>query len=312
MRSLRPLLALGVVLSLGCGPLSRQTLLHDGIHRQVHVFVPEGAPPEAPLVLALHGGGGLGRKTDAYTRNGITREAEARGWVVAFPQGVERGWNDGRAPVTERDRRRSEVDDVGFLLALIDDLAAAGTVDPARVMMTGISNGGFMSYRVGVEAPERLTAIAPVIANHAEVLADRDPGRPLSVLVMNGTADPLVPYAGGEVTVFEQARGRILSTDDTISWWRDHAGCGPPRAERALPDRDPDDGTRVYVQRTVDCAGGAEVVRVRVQGGGHTWPGGSGILGERLVGPVSQDVDGARVIFRFFDRHVDDRVGDAD
>ena len=175
-------------------------------------------------------------------------------------------------------------------------------------MMTGISNGGFMSYRMGVEAPERLTAIAPVIANHAVVLADRDPGLPLSVLVMNGTEDPLVPYEGGEVTLFEQKRGRILSTDETMAWWADNADCGPPRPERALPDRDPEDGTRVHMQRTVDCAGGAELVRVRVEGGGHTWPSGSGILGERLVGPVSQDVDGARLIFRFFDRHVDDRA----
>lgn len=308
MPTLRAVLALGLLLALGCGPLSRQTLVHDGIEREVHVFVPETAPPAAPLVLALHGGGGVGRKTDGYTRHGITREAEARGWVVAFPQGTERGWHDGRAPVTAKDRRRAQVDDVGFLLALIDALAAAGTIDPDRVMMTGISNGGFMSYRMGVEAPERLAAIAPVIANHAEVLEDQAPGAPLSVLVMNGTADPLVPYEGGEVTVFDQKRGHILSTDETIAWWAGHADCGAPRPERALPDRDPTDGTRVHIQRTTDCAEGAEIVRVRVEGGGHTWPGGSGILGEGLVGPVSQDADGARLIFRFFDRHVDDRV----
>lgn len=308
MRRPFSVLALCLLFALGCGPLSRHTVQHNGIEREYHLFVPDSAAPGAPLVLALHGGGGLGRKMDGYTRRGISREAAERGWVVAFPQGTERGWDDGRKLVTEKDKRRAGVDDVGFLLALIDELAEAGTADPQRVVVTGISNGGFMSYRLGVEAPHRIAAIAPVIANHATVLEDRDPGLPLSVLVMNGTADPLVPYEGGEVTLFEQKRGHILSTDETIAWWAASAGCGAPEPERAVPDRDPEDGTTVFIQRTTDCDGSAEMVRVRVQGGGHTWPRGSGVLGEGLVGPVSQDIDGAAVIFRFFDRHIDDRA----
>ncbi len=289
------------LLTLACS--ARHTLIHDERRRSYHLFVPDDAGPGAPLVIALHGGGGTGRALDRFTGDGVTEQAAARGWVVAFPQGIARGWNDGRTLVTRRDAQRAEVDDVGFLIALIDELAATRRIDPERVFVLGVSNGGLMAYRLGVEATERFAAIAPVIANHPAVWADGRPAGPLPVLVMNGTADPLVPYDGGTVRVGDAERGEVLSTDETIAWWARNAGCSGAPESVLLPDSDPGDGMRVVEERWMDCAEGAEVTLIQVSGGGHTWPGGQQYLPESWVGPVTRDIDGAEVIFSFFDRH---------
>jgi polyhydroxybutyrate depolymerase len=308
--------AIGALLSSACSAARPLTLAHDGVEREYLLHVPASPSAHPPLIIALHGGGGTAKTLDHFTNKGLTREAAARGWVLAIPQGVEKGWNDGRAPVTEKDRRRSTVDDVGFLTRLIATLEETHDIDPNRVMMVGVSNGGHMAYRLGIEAADHFTAIAPVIAGHPAIWTTGQPGlwteagpaRPVSVLVMNGTKDPLIPYKGGQVTVFDQERGEVLSAADTIAWWSARDRCPSPPSTRTLPDRDPEDGTRVTVKRRDGCADGTEVTLVRVDGGGHTWPGGNQYLPESLVGTVSHDVDGSKILFRFFDRHVDDRA----
>lgn len=285
--------------------LETRTLTHQDRARTYHVFRPPGhaATAPAPLVVALHGGGGAGAGFDRTTNGQFTAAASKRGMVVVFPEGVAKGWNDGRAPVSARDEERAGVDDVGFLTRLVDTLHAEMGIDRGRVYFTGISNGGFMTQRYAIEHPERVAAAAAVTAQVAEAWADRSPARPVSMMLVNGTADPLVPYAGGQVTVFGTARGAIRSTADSVEWWRRHAGCAEPPAVSPLPDADPDDGTRAIMERSGPCEGGSEVVLVRVEGGGHTWPGGRQYLPRGMVGPVSNDFRAVDVIFDFFERH---------
>ncbi|MEM6989382.1 MAG: PHB depolymerase family esterase [Myxococcota bacterium] len=121
-----------------------------------------GASWPTALVLALHGGGGLADRLDGLTNGQFQREADRRGWIVVFPQGVKLGWNDGR-PVN--DNPRKDVDDVAFLSALIDRLASDYAVDTKRVYATGISNGGMMSILLAMRLSDRIAAVAPVTAN---------------------------------------------------------------------------------------------------------------------------------------------------
>ncbi len=175
----------------------RGTLESGGLPRTYLLHVPRRYDPAAawPLVFALHGGGSQGRSMPGLT--GLSRLADRRGFLVAYPDGVGRSWNDGRED-PDVPAQRQRVDDVAFLTALLDDLTRRYRVDSARVYATGISNGGFMSQRLACEASTRIAAVAPVVATLGVELAARcRPARPVPVLMVNGADDPLVPFQGG-------------------------------------------------------------------------------------------------------------------
>jgi polyhydroxybutyrate depolymerase len=256
-----------------------------------------------PLVLAFHGGGGRGagfdRQTTASTFN---RAADRLGFVVAYPEGVNKGWNDGRTAAGVL--ARTDVDDLGFVAALIDRLVRDERVDPARVFATGISNGGIFSYRLACDLSDKVAAIAPVAANMAAPATGCHPRKAVAVLAMNGTRDPLVPFDGGPVaSMLLRSRGDVLSTAASARFWVEQDRCAPRPEAAALPDLDPTDGTTVRRESYGGCSGGAEVVVYAIDGGGHTWPGGSQYLSARIIGPVSRDIDASSLILEFFARH---------
>src|SRR5208337_3461333 len=105
--------------------------------------------------------------------------------------------------------------DIGFISALVDKLAAEYPVDAHRVFATGISNGGFMSFRLACELSEKIKGIAAVSATHPVTSREKcRPARSVNIMIINGTDDPLVPYNGGYVEVLGRRRGRVMSTDD--------------------------------------------------------------------------------------------------
>ena len=302
-------LALGAVLVglLACRlrarrGLSERTLEFQGRKRTFFLHLPPGhaARGPVPLVIALHGGGGAAANLNSATKFSLTAQADARGWVLLLPQGIANGWNDGR-PLDDRGARaRAGVDDVGFISALIDHAHSEYGVDRQRVFVTGISNGGGMSFRLAVELSDRIRAVAPVTMSLPAVHQHATPKRRISVLMVNGTADPVVPYAGGQIRVLGRDRGEVLSTDATLEWWAKFGACTRRAAPLALPDVDPADGTRVHFEERDGCADGTRVALYRVEGGGHTWPGGRQYLPERVVGRVSRDIDASKVVFDFF------------
>ncbi len=263
------LLLLWTTATAGPGPkVQTRSLQHQGLERTFHVVVPDSAQPGAPMVLLLHGGGGRGDRVNRAMGYGPSREAAERGWVLVTPDGHDKSWNDGR----------EVFENVSPSGQPIDDLA--------------------------VHRADRFHTIAPLISNLPKGMDGEAPSRPVSVLVMNGTKDPLIPYNGGEVVVFGKNRGQVRSTDDTIAWWAQHNQCPSPPEVLPLKDRDPNDGIQTVMETRRNCADGSEVTLVRVEGGGHTWPGGPQYLPEKMIGPTSNDVDAVRMAFRFFDRHV--------
>ena len=276
-----------------------RTIRFDGLERTYLLHVPGGFPQGRPagLVFVLHGGGGTGRNMEQMTQ--FSGLADREGFIAVYPDAVERNWNDARdAPNIQA--QRENVDDVGFIGALIALLTREFGIDPRWVYSTGISNGAFMSQRLAVELSDRIAAIAPVVGGMAPRLRERTPNAPVSVLVMNGTDDPLVPYQGGTVA---RTRGETISVADIVRLWVTHNRCADRPETVFLPDRDPADGTRV--RRTVygSCAGKTEVVLYTIEGGGHTWPGGPQYLPAAVVGRVSRDIDATRVIWDFFAAH---------
>ena len=202
--------------------------------RTYRLFVPPAYDPRtpAPLVFVLHGGGGSGEVVARQTR--FDREAESGGFIAVYPDGVvgadgARNWADGRPGLCVE---RNGVDDVGFLTDLIDVVAAAYSVDPARVYATGISNGAFMSYRLACERAERIAAIAPVAGTLT--VAPCAPSRPVSVLHIHGTADRYVPLAGG-IGISRTPGFLLMPVAEAIRFWREADGCRDlPRQELSL------------------------------------------------------------------------------
>ena len=197
---------------------------------------------------------------------------------------------------------KEQVDDLGFLRALPQELARRFPVDATRVYATGISNGGLMSYRLACDAADLYAAVAPVAANLSVELAPVcHPARAVSLLVLNGTDDPIMPWQGGPIKVLWSRRGEVLSTPATVQRWLELDRCNALSAHSRV-DAVPDDAT-AYIERSAQCAGSAAIDWYEIQGGGHTWPGGVPYLGRRIVGRVSHELDANEVVWAFLSAH---------
>jgi polyhydroxybutyrate depolymerase len=270
-----------------------------GLTRSYRLHAPAALPAgPAPLVLVFHGGGGNGPGTERLTR--FSELADREGLLVAYPEGVGRNWYDGREFSSGSRAHRERIDDVGFVAAMLDAIARAHRVDPRRIYATGISNGGVFSHYLAAHLSARIAAIAPVVGGIADPPdAWLRPERPVSVLILQGTTDPLVPYRGGAVAF---GRGRIIDTEEAARRWARLNGAAPEPRSSPLPARGRDQcgGLRLTYSGGRD---GSEVVLVRLDGGGHTWPGGAQYLPEGLIGRVCRDFSATAVIWEFFRTH---------
>ncbi|TDW96756.1 alpha/beta hydrolase family esterase [Dinghuibacter silviterrae] len=282
MRFCYTILALFLALQGGA-----QNAVHLGT-RDFLVYVPKRITSGAhPLILVLHGRLGTG--------SGMVRLADFRpiadreGVILVYPDGIDRSWNDGR---TSSPAYKKGVDDVDFINRTIDYMAAHYPVDSTRVYVTGMSNGGFMTSRLGDELTKRIAAIAVVAAS---VDKDEKPATiPLPVLYLQGTKDPLVPFKGGAIR-----GGTILSHQETLDRWVAIDGCDPAPVVVTRPDS-AHDGTTITKQTYTNRQTGIQVVGITVEDGGHTWPGGWPYLPKAIIGITSRNLDANEAIWEFF------------
>ena len=301
------MLALALVLvSLGAGDHDR-SLVISGVTRTYIVHVPprvsEGRP--LPVVLAFHGGGGTASGFKAYA--GLDALADREGFVVVYPDGTGRlgrgllTWNAGGCCGYAA---AQSVDDVGFALAALRDVARNVSIDPARVYATGHSNGAMMAYRLAIDAAERVAAIAPVAG--AMQAASFPPARPVPVLHIHSVDDPRALYAGGLGPPFPGTQSRIThrAVEPELGRWINHDRCrAEPRTveQRTTPSRGGPDHTATLLV-WAPCAGGTEVQLWRLTGAGHGWPGGHVRLPEKVMGPETATIDAALEVWRFVSR----------
>jgi polyhydroxybutyrate depolymerase len=276
-----------------------ESLQTGGGTRTYRIYVPDHLANPAPLLFVLHGGGGSGSAQERITKGGFNRIADAEGIIVVYPDGIARNWNDGRSDVNSR-AFKDQVDDVAFFKTLVERIAAQYPIDRRRVFATGMSNGGFMSYRLACGAADTFLAVAPVVAGLSVDLGPRcRPVRPVSIVILNGTADPLIPWQGGQVGAFGIKRGQTWSAMQTYEKWIELDGC-KVRHDEPEVNAVPDDGTSVIRHRATNCDGGTEVRLDEIRGGGHNWPRGAKYLGVTFVGRISQELDGNAEIWSFF------------
>jgi len=286
-------LALLLVCALSSACIEYETLTVAGQERRYLVHAPRTTGAPMPLVIAMHGGGGADAASfQRYIE--LDAVADDEGFAVVYPNAKGENWNDGRTGRLLVENAAG-TDDVAFLSALIDHLAARMPLDLDRIYATGHSNGGGMSLRLGCELADRIAAIAPVSNSLAEPLRTScEPSRPISVLLIHGTEDGYIPYAGGDV-IGAGDRGRVLGVDATVALFAAHDACGPPVT--TVTDNAAD-GTKLLRTRYEGCAAATEVVSDRLEGGGHTWPGVQR-FGDFALGVVSDEYEGSRRIWEF-------------
>jgi polyhydroxybutyrate depolymerase len=285
-------LAPGLDAQAHASPFQTAQLDFGGIPRTYSVHVPAGIERPSGLVINLHAAGATGQDQAALTH--YDSVADAHGFVVAYPDGIDFSWADGRG-ASQPDRQG--VDDIGFISALVGKLVADFGIDPGRVYATGLSAGAFMTNRLACERADLFAAIAPVAGTLGANVAC-NPSRPVAVLETHGTADSVVPFDGGAMT----ARGgasNILAAPAMVDRWRQVDGCQAPPADEVLPDSA--DGTQSHRTTYSACAAGTNVVFMRVDGGGHTWPGAPTILTD--VGPTARAFDASEASWQFFNAH---------
>ena len=282
------------------GAVQTGILEHDGHRRSWLAYVPASKSANAALVLVLHGSMGTGEDMRVMTFYGFDVLAERDGFIAVYPDGYDRHWNDCRATASYV-ANTENIDDVGFLRALVQQMVEEQGVDPARVFATGLSNGGQMAYRLALEAPDLVTGVASVAASlPVDVNLDCEPsGTAVATMVMNGTADPVNPYTGGLVEILgDTSRGMVRSSAETAEYWAALAGYGGAGAQRAWPKRVAEDETSV-TSTDWSAPGRVPVSLVTILGGGHTVPNPVFNL-PRIIGATSHQLDGPGVIWTFF------------
>jgi len=275
------------------GTFSKGTIDVGGLTRTYSTYVPRGLPKGAPLVIVMHGSGESGTRMRVEVGYGFDRVADKHAFAVVYPNAHDGYWDIcgivGAVKVP--------VDDVGFLEALSDKLATEIGIDRNRVFAIGSSRGGAMAIRLALEAPSRFRAVAAVSSNvpapenfKCKPAAHGTP----SVMIMNGTDDPLVPFNGGNVSLFGlfYRNGRVLSSRASGQYFADLNHIASPPVVTDTP----------VAERTLwHDASNVEVELVAVHGGGHGVPQ-PYRRRPRILGPSPKDPNGPEVIWAFFER----------
>lgn len=289
------------------------TLTTSSGARHFMVYAPTTLSAGAPAVLLLHGGGGSMRKNFLFpTTARWLSLADEHGFLLVSPNGVnaatgdaagdQQSWNGLRPG---RDGRRSRADDVAF----IDEMMAWSVdhyrLDPARLYATGASNGGEMVFRILIERPGLLAAGVANIASLPEIEVPR-PKSGTPIMMMNGTADPLMPWNGGPVQGIAEP---VRSIPATVDFWIE-VNNADRSAEMTddLPDTDPEDGCRIRLSAYPPMGGGPPVVVFyTMEGGGHATPfPREAPMPDEIrarLGPTCRDVDGSALAWEFMAQH---------
>jgi polyhydroxybutyrate depolymerase len=232
--------------------ISVHTINVGGRDRAYRLYEPEGLPASAPLVVILHGA--TGSAEQAERSYGWDQLADSAKFVVAYPDGFDRAWNVNGGGCCGPPARQG-VDDIAFISGAIADIVKNVSIDSSRVYATGISNGGIMSYTLACNT-DVFAAIGPDAATQLDPCPSP---HPTSVMHIHGTADPLVPYEGGQG--FSVINGP--SVPEINAFWRNVDHCGAPAATSS---------GRVTTS-TAGCADNRSVVLITIDGGGHMeWP----------------------------------------
>ncbi|MCE7053862.1 carboxylesterase family protein [Algoriphagus sp. AGSA1] len=265
----------------------------DGIQRSYLINLPPNFYQKAgsqkfPVVVALHGtGGNAGQAERDY---GLTAKAAESEYIIVYPEGVPRPgplgirtWNAGKCCDYALG---NQVDDVGFVSVLIDEMIGQFHGDPEKIYVTGMSNGAMLAYRLACEIPEKISAVAPV--SGTLMARNCEPSKPLPILHIHSVLDKIVPFYGG----LGLGGYHFASIDSTMGVWSSIHGISEYTEKRNLGD---------FTYTFWEKSSGLAMELYTTEDGGHSWPGGK--IARPGADPPSTAIDATELIWFFFRRH---------
>lgn len=261
-----------LMISSAHAKLISDSLLVDGHYRSFHYNSPSKLTPRPGLVFVLHGSGGNGKGMMKPAEK-MEQQANAGNALVVYPDGYKRYWNECRK-LSPAEANQLNINEQAFFGALIDYFEKKYRIDRARVFAVGTSGGGHMVYKLALTMPATFRAITAIIANLPDTAnLDCTPsGKPVAMMIVNGTLDPVNPYNGGPVILGKNMNmGAVRSTDRTLTYWADLARYQGKPIQENLPDTDPGDGKTIE-RYTYKEKGKPEIVLLKVIGGKHDYP----------------------------------------
>ena len=241
--------------------LDAQTLIHDGVTREYILIVPKSydGTSRVPLMLSFHGFGG--KASDFLKYTDWESIAESENFILVCPQGSELDGYSHWNPELEAPDNKSDVDDFGFIDALIDELTSNYNIDVERIYACGYSNGAFFTYALACYKSDRIAAIGSIAGTMFDEMKIRgNPTHPTAMINIHGTSDEYVPYGGdGEV---------LLSIESVLDYWISYNNTSTTPLKNRYNDR----GTIIKHYAYIDGNGGSSVEHYKVIGGGHKWP----------------------------------------
>jgi len=268
---------------------SMHSLTFAGLPREYLLHVPPDYDPArpTPIVLVFHG---IGLDANEMVRiTGFSAQADASGFIVAYPNGTgdKKSWNGGMCC---GEAARNRTDDIGFVKAVIADIASFANIDTTRIYATGFSNGAFLVYRLACEMADQIAAFGPVGATQA--LKDEQacqPARPVPLIHFHGTADKLNPYDG----LTTGAGIEFVSVPHAIAHWADLNGCSATPSTTLS-------GQIIHEVYSL-CKSGVSIELYTVTDGEHAWPGGEAVSAQ--VGEPTIEISTTPLMWDFFAAH---------
>jgi polyhydroxybutyrate depolymerase len=292
MRALFCLLLFFFITAPARSQQKNEEIIVDNISRKFVTYIPSitNTTDKLPVIISLHGRFGDGKSMLRFAD--FRSLAERDKFIIVCPDGINRSWNAGGPTPAER----KGINDIKFIDELITYIIKTYNGDASRVYVTGMSNGGFLSTRLACELSNRIAAIAAVGASMIKNMGYR-PEKPIPVMYIQGTKDPLVPYDGVMKRI--ASREVFYSHEDILKLWADADHCDKTPVITNMPDNT-GDGTSIIKEEYSNPATGIKVIGYTITNGGHTWPGGTQYLPKNMIGAVSHNMNACQVIWDFF------------
>jgi polyhydroxybutyrate depolymerase len=257
-----------------------------------------------PLVVGLHGRFSNGASHASLTDT--NEAAEEHGFIALYPDGLsygppgDYGWNytRGAGPYPEQG-----VDDVAFILSLIDDIAIDLNIDRQRIYVDGMSNGGFMVHRLACDVPTVFAGFASVAGSGfegLETVCARSEHAPVPMLIIHGTQDNNVLWDGRSQNIGGRQFYGSIPIIRMLGFWAQYNGCSDEIDTQTLTQQGQSPETEVRIVNVLGCNEGSAVTLYAVVGGGHNWPGTPGRISSAVAGLVNDDIHATDVIWEFF------------